>query len=461
MSKRGNIMKVSCVKIALSAFFLCCLSPALASQDLAQIQQQEFSYMLTTLLLLLASALVMFMAAGFCMLESGLVRSKSVSIICLKNVAIYALACLCYYLVGYNLMFEDVGTWIGTFKFLVYLKPEELQFLGGLKETGTVDLLKGGGYFSLAGVLFQSVFVATTASVISGALAERVKLWSFLIFVAILASVIYPTVGAWTWGNGWLGQLGFKDFAGSTIVHSLGGWASLTGAIFLGARTGKFKKNGVVTPTPPSNVPLVTLGVFVLWFGWLGFNGGSVLSYSSGLDAVNMGIVFFNTNLAAAAGIFSTIAFCFFYYKKMKIMTVLNGALAGLVSITAGPDIANPGLAVLIGAIGGLLATLSIPLLEKFKIDDVVGAIPVHLVGGIWGTLAVGIFTKASFQTQLIGVLSIGAFVFITSALLWWILERLFGIRISEDEEFLGQDLVELGVEAYPEFLNLDNMQDK
>ncbi len=455
-------MKATCIKIvALSAFLFCYLSPALASQGFVQMQQQEFSYMLTTLVLLLASALVMFMAAGFCMLESGLVRSKSVSIICLKNITIYALACLCYYFLGYNLMFEDVGTWIGTFKFLVDLKPEELQFLADSKQIGAVSSLVEGGYFSLAGVLFQSVFVATTASVISGALAERVKLWPFLIFVGVLSIFIYPTVGAWTWGNGWLGQLGFKDFAGSTIVHSLGGWASLTGAIFLGARKGKFKENGEVVPTPPSNVPLVTLGVFILWFGWLGFNGGSVLSYARGLDAVNMGIVFFNTNLAAAAGICSTVAFCFFYYKKMRIMTVLNGALAGLVSITAGPDITNPGLALLIGAIGGLFATLSIPLLEKLKIDDVVGAIPVHLVGGVWGTLAVGIFTEASFKTQLIGVLSVAAFTLITSTLLWLLLERLFGIRISEDEEFLGQDLVELGVEAYPEFLNLDNMQDK
>lgn len=417
----------------------------------------EIPYILNTFFLLFSAALVMWMAAGFCMLESGLVRSKSIAVICLKNIMIYAIACICYYMLGYNLMFTDVGSWIGSFQFFVAPTAMELNLLSGEKVSWS--LLFASGYFSLAFVFFQMVFVATTASIISGALAERVKLWSFFIFVCGLCSFIYPVVGAWTWGGGWLAKMGFQDFAGSTVVHSTGGWAALVGVLLVGPRLGKYKKNGEVVPTPASNVPLATLGMFILWFGWLGFNGGSVLSLGSAFDASKIGLVFFNTNLAASAGVILSLFVGVLLFKKVQILLILNGALAGLVAITAAPDIPNPLIALFIGGMGGVLATLAVPLLERWKIDDVVGAIPVHLVGGIWGTIAVGIFTKASILTQIIGVVSVGAFVLLTAGLLWLILNRSLGLRVSESTEILGQDIVELGIEAYPEFLNLEDLQ--
>ena len=428
------------------------------SEVAAQVGGQEISYMMTTFVLLFSSVLVMLMAAGFCMLESGMVSSKSVSVICLKNLVLYSLACLCYYLIGYNLMFENVGSWMGSLHPLIAMKSFEAAFLAGGDKLSTLPHVLSLGSFSLAGALFQTVFVATAASVVSGALAERVKLWPFLFFVVVLSAIIYPVVGAWTWGNGWLGQMGFKDFAGSTVVHSVGGWASLSGALFLGARAGKYR-DGRVIPTPPSNVPLVTLGVFILWFGWFGFNGGSVLNYSSAIDAASMSTVFFNTNIAAVGGTLSALALSILVYKRLKMLVILNGAISGLVSITAGPDISSPLLALFIGSVGGVLAALFIPILDRFKVDDVVGAIPAHLVCGIWGTLAVGIFTEVSFVTQAIGVFSIGAFVFVTTALVWWLLKKVVGIRITEGDEFLGQDVSELEIEAYPEFFNIDNMQ--
>lgn len=442
----------------LISFFYCSSSLAADIENTVG-SIQEIHYILNTFLLLFSATLVMWMAAGFCMLESGLVRSKSTAVICLKNIVLYAGACVCYYLLGYNLMFQDVGLWVGTLDFFVSPSVEELNLLSGAK-TNLPQLLSTGS-FSLAGVFFQMVFVATTASIISGALAERVKLWSFFLFIVILCTFIYPLVGAWTWGNGWLAQMGFKDFAGSTIVHSTGGWAALLGAWLIGPRSGKYDKNGKVVSTPASNVPLATLGTFILWFGWLGFNGGSVLSLSSAFDAATVALVFFNTNLAAVGGVLCAMGLSLLLYKRVQVLLILNGAIAGLVAITAGPDISSPILAFVIGSIGGILATLSVPVLEKWKIDDVVGAVPAHLVAGIWGTLAVGIFTEASFRVQLIGVLSIGAFVLVSSVVVWLILKWVFGLRVSSSAEFLGQDIAELGIEAYPEFLNIDDLHDK
>ena len=415
----------------------------------------EFRYILNSLGLLASAALVMFMAAGFCMLECGLVRGKSAAVICFKNVVLYALACICYYAVGYNLMFQDVGSFIGTLNPFLSLSSEELSFFSQPDVSSHKAALLGSNSFSLATALFQMVFVATTASIVSGALAERIKLWSFLMFIAVLCIFIYPVVGAWTWGGGWLANMGFQDFAGSTIVHSVGGWAALAGVLFVGPRLGRFDKTKGMS-FAPSNVPLATLGTLILWLGWLGFNGGSVLSFSSASDAANISLVLFNTNIGAAAGVFSALLVSLFIYKRMQMLLILNGAIAGLVAVTAGPDMHNPMFALIIGAIGAMLATFTVPLMEKYKIDDVVGAIPAHLVAGVWGTLAVGIFTPASIVTQLIGIAAIGAFTFGSSCLTYFVLKQFVGLRVSEASEFLGLDITELGIEAYPEFLNLE-----
>ena len=420
----------------------------------------ELKYILNNFMLLFASALVMLMAAGFCMLESGLVRSKSTAVICLKNIVLYSIACLAYFIIGHNLMYEDVGRFAGVVKFFTFPTYEEIGFLANPEKSAFLSSLHESGQFSLTGVFFQMVFVATTASIISGSLAERVKLWPFFIFIFLLAAFIYPLVGAWTWGNGWLAQMGFKDFAGSSIVHSVGGWAALAGILLIGPRSGKYKKNGKVVPTPASNIPLATLGTFILWFGWIGFNGGSVLTLDSTLNAATMGLVVFNTNIAAVGGVAVAMILGVFFYKKLQILWILNGAISGLVAITAGPDVTNPVVALFIGAVGGLLATLAVPIMDKLKIDDVVGAIPAHLVSGIWGTIAVGIFSDNSVGVQLIGILSIGAFTFITSLIVWAILKSIMGLRVSKDSEFLGQDVAELGIEAYPEFLNIDVLHD-
>ena len=453
----NSLLRTCLLLVPIAFFFLWLFSPGIVYAKEAEgvFKDSEVRYILNTFLLLFSGALVMWMAAGFCMLESGLVSSKNTAIICLKNFVLYSIACLAFFLVGYNLMFLNVGQWIGSLKIFTFLTGEELRFFSDPENITNQKALWDKGVVSLASVFFQMVFVATAASVISGALAERVRLWSFFIFVVILCAFIYPTTGAWTWGNGWLAQMGFKDFAGSTIVHSVGGWAALMGAFFVGPRKEKYK-DGKVRPTPASSIPLVTLGTFILWFGWLGFNGGSVLSLSSTLDAATIGLVFFNTNLAASGGVVAALVTGLLLYKRVQILVILNGALSGLVAITASPDISNPLLALLIGCIGSVLATLAAPLLNKMKIDDVVGAIPVHLVAGIWGTLAVGIFTEVPFHVQLIGVLSIGGFICLCSSLLWWILKRFMGLRVSEDSEMLGQDIIELGVEAYPEFVNLN-----
>ncbi|MAU41245.1 MAG: ammonium transporter [Kordiimonas sp.] len=403
----------------------------------------ETQYIFNTLLFLIGGFMVMWMAAGFCMLEAGLVRTKNVSTMCLKNIGLYSIAGILYYLVGYNLMYDGVDAgWIGSFT------------LWGPGETAAQDAIDvEGGYASASDWFFQMVFVATAASIVSGTVAERIKLFPFFLFVIVLTGLIYPIQGAWQWGGGWLSEMGFSDFAGSTIVHSTGGWAALVGAVLLGARKGKYAADGSVRPIPGSSMPLATLGTFILWLGWFGFNGASQLALGSAIDAVAVSQIFANTNMAAAGGVVAAIAATKLIYKKVDLTMALNGALAGLVSITAEPLTPTIGEAIIIGAIGGVLVVFAVPFFDKLKIDDVVGAISVHLVCGIWGTMAVPLTNDGtSFVTQFIGVASIGAFVVVLSFIAWMILKVTVGIRISEEEEEKGGDLSELGMEAYPEF---------
>jgi ammonium transporter, Amt family len=421
-------------------------SPAFAAVS------DETAYVLNTFSFLVHGFLVMLMAAGFAMLEAGLVRTKNTAAICLKNVALYSIAGLVFYIVGYNVMYTDVGSYMGTFSFLYNPSGAELALLNADEATDEmVAAVVDNGYSVASDWFFQMVFVATTASIVSGTLAERIKVWPFMIFVVVLSAVIYPIQASWTWGGGWLSEMGFSDFAGSTLVHSCGGWAALVGALILGARKGKFSENGV-RPIPGANLPLATLGTFVLWFGWFGFNGGSQLALGSAADATAIAIVYVNTNLAAAAGVVTAMVMTQLLYGKVDLTMCLNGALAGLVAITAGPDLQNHLMAIIVGGIGAALAVLAVPLLDKFKIDDVVGAIPVHLVAGIWGTLAVGIFGAGDIVTQIIGILAVGAFVCIVSGIVWFALKATIGIRVSEEDEDMGLDRSELGLEAYPEF---------
>jgi Amt family ammonium transporter len=300
---------------------------------------------------------------------------------------------------------------------------------------------------------FQMVFCAATASIVSGTMAERVKLWPFLIFTAILTGILYPISGSWQWGGGWLSEAGFSDFAGSTIVHSVGGWAALAGAIILGARKGKYTADGKVNPIPGSSMPLATLGTFILWLGWFGFNGASQLAMGTNGDVSDISRIFANTNLAAAGGVVAAIILTQILYKKIDVTMALNGALAGLVSITAEPLMPSPLAAIIIGAVGGVIVVLAVPMLDKFKIDDVVGAIPVHLLAGIWGTLVVPVTNPdASFGTQILGIVAFGVFTFVLSGVIWFILKMTIGIRPSEEDEMNGLDMSEVGVEAYPEF---------
>ncbi|WP_419931151.1 ammonium transporter [Candidatus Poriferisodalis sp.] len=407
-------------------------------------------FVLNTFMFLVWGALIMWMAAGFTMLEAGAVRTKNASMICLKNIGIYSVAGLAFYVVGYNLMYVDVGDLWGSFTFLYGPSADELALIGG--DAGAEAAVAAQGYSFMSDWFFQMVFVATAASVVSGAIAERIKMWSFFAFTLILTAIIYPIVGAWTWGGGWLAQQGFQDFAGSTIVHSTGGWAALAGVLVVGPRLGKFRKDGSVRPTPPSNVLIVTLGVFILWLGWFGFNGGSQLALGSVLDAVAMSNVLVNTNLAAAAGVVAALAVSRTLLGRIDLFAGLNGAIAGLVSITAGPHITDHWWAIIIGAIGGVICTAAIKGLELIKVDDVVGAIPAHLVCGIWGTLATAIAAGAQLHIQLLGV-AVGAFVFIASFIVWKVLDLVMGLRVSKTVEQLGQDSGELGIEAYPEFV--------
>ncbi|WP_281018222.1 MULTISPECIES: ammonium transporter [unclassified Minwuia] len=417
----------------------------LASPALAEVSD-ESAYIFNTLSFLMCGFLVMFMAAGFAMLESGMVRSKNVATICVKNIALYSIAGLMFWLIGYDLMYGiDEGGFIGSFS-LFWAADDS----AALAEAADFS----GGYSASSDWFFQMVFVATAASIVSGTVAERVKLWPFLIFVAVLTAVIYPIQGSWEWGAGWLdAQYGFSDFAGSTLVHSTGGWAALMGALIIGARKGKYTADGKVNPMPGSSMPLATLGVFILWLGWFGFNGGSQLALGSAADAIAISNIFVNTNVAAAAGVVAAMIASQLLFKKVDLTMALNGAIGGLVSITAEPLAPSIGAAVLIGAVGGVLVVVAVPLLDKLKIDDVVGAIPAHLVCGIWGTLAVPITNSdASFGGQIVGIIAIGLFVSITSAIVWMILKVTVGVRASEEDEELGLDRAELGMEAYPEF---------
>ena len=424
----------------------------------------EAQFVFNTFLFIIFGVLVMWMCAGFTMLESGSVRTKNASMICLKNVGLYSIAGLAYYFIGYNLMYVGVGDLglgglIGSFTLLYGPSADDIALVGG--QESAMSAVVENGYSTMSDWFFQMVFVATAASIVSGALAERVKMWSFFLFTLLLTAIIYPIVGAWTWGGGWLSEMGFQDFAGSTIVHSTGGWAALAGALVVGPRLGKFRRDGSVRPTPPSNILVVTLGVFILWFGWFGFNGGSQLALGSAADAVAISHVLVNTNLAAAAGVMAALIVSRPILGRMDLFAGLNGAIAGLVSITAGPDITEHYWAVIIGAIGAVVCTAGIKLLEKIKIDDVVGAIPAHLMAGIWGTLAVCIAAGGNFGVQLLGVVAVGAFVFIVSWVLWWVLGMTLSVRVTPQVERLGQDVAELGIEAYPEFVLMPEEDDE
>ena len=396
----------------------------------------EVGFIFNTLLFLICGFLVMFMAAGFAMLESGMVTSKSVSVICAKNIGLFSIAGIMFWMVGYNLAYGiPEGGYIGTFT--------------PWSDASAVDT----GYADGSDWYFQMVFCATTVSIVSGTLAERIKLWPFFLFAAILSGIIYPIVMGWQWGGGWLAELGFSDFAGSTLVHSTGGAAALAGAMLLGARTGRFAKSGEAKPMRPfaaSSIPLVTVGVFILWLGWFGFNGGSQLAMGTFDDAVAVSNIFINTNLAACGGVLAAAVITRLMYGKTDVVQMLNGAIGGLVAITAEPLAPAPIAAIFIGAIGGLIVVFGTKLLFSFKIDDVVGAIPAHLFAGVWGTLAVPLTNSdANFSAQLIGVISINAFVFVVSYIVWAIMKNTMGIRLSKEAELKGTDVTETGVIAY------------
>jgi len=401
----------------------------------------EVAYIFNTLSFLVMGFLVMFMAAGFCMLETGMVRSCSVIGILIKNISLYAIACTMFLLVGYNLMYMDVNGFMGTIS------------LWSANDSAVAQGDYSSGYSSSSDWFFQMVFVATAASIVSGTLAERIKVIPFLLFVCVLSGFLYPVIGSWKWGGGWLDEIGFQDFAGSTLVHSVGGWAALAGAYFLGPRVGRYSDDGSIKSMPASSLPLVTLGTFVLWLGWFGFNGGSQLALGSGADATAIADIFVNTNMAAAGGVISSLIITQLFFKKIELTYVLNGALGGLVSITAEP--LNPSAieALLIGASGGVVVILSTQFLDKRKIDDVVGAIPVHLCCGIWGTLIVP-FTNsdATYTSQLAGIGAIGLFALIGSTIVWGILKSTVGIRLSDKSQVEGADLTEYGHRAYTEF---------
>ncbi|NOD78265.1 MULTISPECIES: ammonium transporter [unclassified Ruegeria] len=398
-------------------------------------------YIFTTLLFLMAGFLVFFMAAGFAMLEGGLVRSKNVAMQMIKNIALFSIAAIMYWLVGFNTMYP--GDFNG---FFAIGGPTVLDPVGVDPAQAALDYASIGSDF-----FFQLVFVAATASIVSGAVAERIKLWPFLIFVVVLTGILYPISGSWKWGGGWLDAMGFSDFAGSTVVHSVGGWAALAGCLILGPRIGKYK-DGKVHPMPGSNLALATLGTFILWLGWFGFNGGSQLAMGTVGDVTDVSRIFANTNMAAASGAVAALIMTQVLYKKPDLTMVLNGALAGLVSITAEPLAPTLFGALWIGAVGGIIVVFAVPMLDKFKIDDVVGAIPVHLFAGIWGTIAVIFYGEASLITQLTGIVAYGVFTFVAALILWSILKATVGIRVSEEDEINGLDMAELGMEAYPEF---------
>ncbi|WP_439118896.1 ammonium transporter [Marivita sp.] len=413
----------------------------MAQEAAAPTMDEVGPYIFTTLLFLMAGFLVFFMAAGFAMLEAGLVRSKNVAMQLTKNIALFSIAAIMYWLVGFNTMYP--GDFNG---FFAIGGQTVLDPVGVAAADAALDYASVGSDF-----FFQLVFVAATASIVSGAVAERIKLWPFLAFVVVLTGLMYPISGSWQWGGGWLSEMGFSDFAGSTVVHSVGGWAALAGVIVLGPRLGKYK-DGRVNPIPGSNLALATLGTFILWLGWFGFNGGSQLAMGTVGDVSDVSRIFANTNMAAAAGAVTALILTQLLYKKVDLTMVLNGALAGLVSITAEPLAPTLFGALWIGAVGGVIVVFAVPFLDKLKIDDVVGAIPVHLFAGIWGTIAVIFYGEAQLMTQLTGIVAYGVFTFVASLILWFILKATVGIRVSEEEEINGLDMAELGMEAYPEF---------
>ena len=423
-------MKIS--KFIISLVFLIALTTSSHAETTVT---PEVGFVLNTLLFLMGGFLVMWMAAGFCMLESGLVTSKSVSVICAKNIGLYSIAGIMFWAVGYNLAYGiPEGGFIGNFNY--WSDASKL-------ETGYAD---SSDWF------FQMVFCATTASIVSGTMAERVKLWPFFLFTAILTGIIYPIQMGWHWGGGWLAAIGFSDFAGSTLVHSCGGAAALAGVILLGPRLGRFK-NGHIKPMKPfaaSSIPLATLGVFILWMGWFGFNGGSQLALGTLDDSISVSKIFINTNLAACGGVMANAVLTRLLYGRTDVIHMLNGAIAGLVAITAEPLTPSPFAAILIGGAGGVIAIFGTQLLYKCKIYDVVGAILSHLFAGIWGTLAVPITNnEAAFSSQLIGIISINIFVFVVSFIIWFVMKQTIGIRLSAKAEKLGTDKSEVGVVAY------------
>ncbi len=396
----------------------------------------EVGFIFNTLLFLICGFLVMFMAAGFAMLESGMVTSKSVSVICAKNIGLFSIAGIMFWLVGYNLAYGiDPGGYIGKF----------IPWADGSKI--------GTGYSDGSDWYFQMVFCATTVSIVSGTMAERIKLWPFFTFAAILSGIIYPIVMGWQWGGGWLAELGFSDFAGSTLVHSTGGAAALAGAIIIGPRLGRFTKSGAPAPLKPfaaSSIPLVTIGVFILWLGWFGFNGGSQLAMGTATDAIAVSKIFINTFLAGAGGVLGAAVITRLHFGKTDVIQMLNGCIGGLVAITAEPLLPSPLAAILIGAVGGLIVVYGTKLLFSLQIDDVVGAIPAHLFAGIWGTLIVPATNSgANFSTQLIGVLSVNIFVFIVAYILFNLIKVTIGLRLSKEGETKGTDVTETGVIAY------------
>ena len=435
---------------------------SLAEQVAANAANDAFVF--NTLLFLIGGFLVMWMAAGFAMLEAGMVRTKNVSMQCLKNIMLYSVAGLMFWLVGYDLLYTNVdGGFFGSLSWTG--NP-----FGGDNPIGyewaAAGASTGGDYSGASDWFFQMVFCATTASIVSGTVAERIKFWPFVIFVAILTGILYPITTSWQWGGGWLSEMGFSDFAGSTLVHSVGGWAALAGAIVIGPRLGKYV-GGKTVPILGSNIPLATLGVFILWLGWFGFNGGSQLAMGTIADAADVSKIFANTNLAAAGGVVFAVILTQLLYKKIDVTMALNGALGGLVAITAEPLMPSAFESIVIGGIGGMLVVFTVPLLDKFKIDDVVGAIPVHLVAGIFGTLVVAFnttitladgteavgFSAAQLGKQAIGVLAIGAFIFFISLIFWLILKHTIGVRPSAEDEEIGLDQAETGVPSYPEFI--------
>ena len=406
----------------------------------------ELQYALDTFYFLVCGALVMWMAAGFAMLEAGLVRAKNTTEILTKNIALFAVACTMYMVCGYSIMYGGNDfSW----------------FLSGIVADGVTGVEEPKTYSPSADFYFQVVFVATAMSIVSGAVAERMKLWSFLAFAVVMTGVIYPMEGSWTWGGQpvfglyTLGDLGFSDFAGSGIVHMAGAAAALAGVILLGARKGKYGKEGQINAIPGCNLPLATLGTFILWLGWFGFNGGSVLATASVENANAVAVVFMNTNAAAAGGLIGALITARILFGKADLTMSLNGALAGLVAITAEPSTPTPVVATLFGAIGGVLVVFSIIGLDKIKIDDPVGAISVHGIIGLLGLLLVPLTNEnSSFSGQIVGALTIFVWVFAASFIVWFVLKQTMGIRVGEEEEYNGVDLSECGMEAYPEFTN-------